>query len=74
MSGKDGLMATIEIADLDQKELAETSQAIHVRLLLVRTGYKYDVANTVRMPVLMLAGYSNREQDFQGLLPELRTW
>lgn len=68
LGGKKAVTADFELANADQLRLWPEARTRMVRLVLVRTGYEYDLGTRRDFPSLLLFGYSNRPEEFeQGL-------
>jgi len=71
VSCKEGLMATIEVANVDQLKLSPESRWERARVVLVRPDYEWTRNHKdLTFPALMILGYSNLPQDFDRQLPD----
>jgi hypothetical protein len=80
LSGKPALVATVEVANVDQLELSPNARRDQVRIVMTRPevrmvrGKKGDGSVDGRVPfrVLLIAGYSNDPEDFEKQYPEFK--
>ena len=77
VAGREAFMATFEIADVDQIKLSESARWKRASIVLIRTGFSHELRATeyvdgevraLTMPTLMIAGYENSPEDFDGSL------
>lgn len=73
VGGREARAATIEIADIDQLRLSADHRWQRARIVLVRTDLLWAPARSVvgpreLRPVLLIAGYTNLPEDFDGQL------
>jgi hypothetical protein len=63
---------TFDVANIHQIQLAPESRVQRVLLLLIKTPFLLEETKSNPLPVLMIAGYSNLVEDFDGSLGDFK--
>jgi hypothetical protein len=73
LAGCGAHVVVMDVANVDQLKLDPTARAARVKIVIARTPftYLYSERPRIELPVVMVAGYASRPEDFDASVAEL---